>query len=109
MVEKDGPALDYFVQEVDGWSDETNARLRKQFMDLDLGRRYGIEATELIAGQRKKLQVIFESRGRDGVREDLHLSAGSWKVHNRNCWQAAGLEALGNSDWYCGGGFSMDM
>ena len=100
------PAVVFWVQCMDEWTDELNERVARQFECLQLGRLYSSQAAREIAGQRSNLMIIYNARGEAGVREELQDRAKSWEEYNANSWQAVAFEALSESEWYCKEGFA---
>lgn len=99
-------AVAFYVVPVDGWTDQLNRRIRRQFQQLGLAALYSAQAAREIAGQRANMARIFAARGLTGVQEELRHQQGSWEDLCLNSWQAATFRALSQSEWYCRTGFS---
>ena len=62
-------------------------------------------AAREISEQAFLLGSIYDSRGADGVRAELLGQAQSREHAYLNSWRAVMCRALGESDWFCNGGF----
>lgn len=105
VVEGPVAAVLFRTQAVDAWPEALNERVRRQFEMLRLGRLYGSQAAREISAQSYLLGNIHESRGEDGVREELTRQAETREADRLNSWQGVTYRALSESDWFCDGGF----
>ena len=96
----------FCVRNVVQWPSRLNARVRRQFEELELGLLYASQAAREISGLRMNMDQIFSAGGARGVQEELIVKSRSWEKHSVNCWQAVTYKALSESDWYCNGGFN---
>jgi hypothetical protein len=108
VVEGPVAAVVFRTRAVAAWPDLLNGRVRRQFRMLGLGPLYGAQAAREISGQAQLLGNIYESRGANGVREELTRQAESREVVRLNSWQAVAYRALSECDWFCQGGFAAD-
>lgn len=88
-----------------GFDANLEARLRRQFGELDLARLYSDIATEEIAGIEEELEEVFQTGIPDDVAAHLMRKSRSRRKVIRNSWQAALYDAMATSGWYCSGGF----
>lgn len=98
-------AVIFRTRAVATWPDVLNERVRRQFQMMGLAPLYGAQAAREISGQAQLLGNIHDSRGSDGVREELTRQAETREAVRPNSWQAATYRALSESDWFCDGGF----
>lgn len=106
VVEGSVAAVIFRTQLVPEWSDALNERIRRQFQMLQLSQLYGAQAAREISSQSLLLEKIHNSRGQEGVREELQKQAETHEAFHLNSWQAVTYRALSNSEWFCDGGFS---
>jgi 5-methylcytosine-specific restriction endonuclease McrA len=102
-VIKSNPAtVRYFVQPPTEWSLKLTQRIKNHFNDLQLERRYGVEAASEIAGLSYQLEDLKTPEDRQ-----IHLSikARAERKIRTNSWQAALYDALASSAWYQESGF----
>lgn len=92
----------YFVKPPDSWSGDLTERVKNTFADLDLARRYAVEAAADLAGLRGMMHDIptFEIRA-----EHLARIARIERRDRKNSWKAALYEALANTPWYLQEGY----
>jgi 5-methylcytosine-specific restriction endonuclease McrA len=93
------------TQEVAVWPEALNERVRRHFLMLGLGPLYGAQAAREISGQAQLLGNIHDSRGPDGVRQELMRQAETREAFRLNSWQAVLYRALCECKWFCDGGF----
>lgn len=102
-VKKTWPVtLEYFISPPDPWSAEQKCRLTNYFNDLDLSRRFSVEAvTELV-----ELSDYLGSLGK-GVDIEGYLKgkAAVERGARPNSWKSAMFEAVSKDAWYINGGF----
>ncbi len=92
-----------------GWDNTLFARVCHHFKVLHLASLYSGHAAEELSNIRDHLARLHEAAGSEGVRQQLHDQANSREAARRNSWQAAMYRALEASDWYCDGGFDMNV
>jgi 5-methylcytosine-specific restriction endonuclease McrA len=105
VVEGPVAAVLFQAQEIAAWPNALNERIRRQFRMMGLATLYGAQAAREISGQAQLLGDIHNSRGPDGVRQELANQATSREAVQLNSWRAATYRALSESDWFCDGGF----
>ncbi|WP_271614961.1 HNH endonuclease [Bradyrhizobium sp. CCBAU 51627] len=98
-------AIVFRTQANASWSNDLNERVRRQFRTLGLAQLYGAQAAREISDQAHLLGVIYDSRGSDGVREELTRQAETREAVRSNSWQAVTYRTLSENDWFCDGGF----
>jgi 5-methylcytosine-specific restriction endonuclease McrA len=105
VVEGPVAAVIFRTQAVAAWPEALNVRVRRQFRMMGLAQLYGAQAAREISGQAQLLGHIHDSRGADGVREDLIRQAETREAVRLNSWQAVTYRTLSECDWFCDGGF----
>lgn len=105
VVEGPFAAVIFRTRAVAWWPDALNERVRRQFRMLGLAQLYGAQAAREISGQAQLLGDIHDSRGADGVREELTLQAETREAVRLNSWQAVTYRTLSECDWFCDEGF----
>lgn len=101
VIESLPVSVRYFVQLPDFWPRDLAMRVTNYFTDLDLARRFAVEAAAELAG----LEGILDSLETQHLRH-AHLSqvARVERKNRMNSWKAALYDALAESRWYqCGG------
>lgn len=102
VIESTPATVRYFVQPPPEWPENLTRRVINHFNDLELARRFGIEAASELAG----LSGLLEALGTSEARR-THLSTVS-RVERKsrtNSWRAALYDALADSVWYQDFGF----
>lgn len=102
VIESAPATVRYFVQPPDFWSADLAQRVANYFRDLDLARRFAIEAAAMIAGLAYQLD---ELETRDLRQAHLSWVARAERGNRKNSWEAALYEALAESDWFQVGGY----
>lgn len=105
VVEGRVAAVLFRIRPVAEWPAVMNARVEQQFKMLDLSSLYGAQAAREISEQAFLLGNIYDSGGADDVRTELLGQAQSREHAYLNSWRAVMCRALGESDWFCNGGF----
>jgi hypothetical protein len=105
VVEGPVAAVIFRTRAVASWPDALNERVRRQFRMLGLAQLYGAQAAREISGQARLLGDMHDSRGEDGVREELTRQAETREAVRLNSWQAVTYRTLSECDWFCDGGF----
>jgi hypothetical protein len=105
VVEGPVAAVLFRTRVIASWPSTLNERVRRQFRALGLPQLYGAQAAREISGQAHLLGDIHDSRGADGVREELTRQAKTREAVRTNSWQAVTYRTLGESDWFCDVGF----
>ena len=105
IVEGPVAAVIFRARAVASWPDALNERVRRQFRMLGLAQLYGAQAAREISGQAQLLGDVHDSRGADGVREELRRQAETREAARMNSWQAVTYRTLSECDWFCDGGF----
>lgn len=103
VVESAPPSARYFVQPPNSWPVDLRQRVFNHFNDLNLARRFAIEASSEIVAL-TQVMVYLASR----ELRDAHLStiARVERANRPNSWRAALLSALAQSEWFLRTGYS---
>ena len=109
VVQTAPAATKYYIQTPARWNPVLTERLRRHFDELDLAILYGAEAAEELVNIRSQLVQLYDLGGRDLVQSELGDRAASCEAARRNGWRTACYRAWADSDWFCGGGFEMDV
>jgi hypothetical protein len=102
VIESAPAVVRYFVQPPDFWPGELNQRVSNYFSDLNLARRFGVEAAAEIAGLADLLEKL---KTWDLIHAHLSLVAQVEREKRKNSWKAALYEALATSAWFLDGGY----
>ncbi|NHZ41372.1 HNH endonuclease [Massilia aquatica] len=99
--------IEFSVEPPRHWERDDGDRVRSHFSLMDLEKRFNTEATDELAAihgivKRNVLQYGFTAQD---IREDLLATAAERHAIQKNSWQTALYQALGNSDWYCREGY----
>jgi 5-methylcytosine-specific restriction endonuclease McrA len=105
VVEGPVAAVIFRTRAVASWPSALNERVRRQFRMLGLAQLYGAQAAREITAQAQLLGDIHDSRGADGVREELRRQAETREAARMNSWQAVTYRTLSECVWFCDGGF----
>ena len=105
VVEGPVAAVIFRTRAVASWPSALNERVRRQFRMLGLAQLYGAQAAREITAQAQLLGDIHDSRGADGVREELRRQAETREAARMNSWQALTYRTLSECDWFCDGVF----
>lgn len=105
VVEGRVAAVLFRTKPVAEWPSVLNDRVKQQFKMLGLSSLYGAQAAREISEQAFLLGNIHDSSGMDYVRAELIGQAQSREYAYLNSWRAVMCRALGESDWFCDGGF----
>lgn len=102
VIESAPTTVRYFVFPPASWPEDLARRTANYLDQLDLARRFSIEAASEVAGLSTQLHEL----GADELRRD-HLSeiARIERRERTNSWKAALYEALANSNWFLRGGY----
>lgn len=92
----------YFIQPPNFWPEGLSQRIANYFSNLNLARRFGVEAAAELAGL---VDMLKELKTRDLVHAHLSLMARVERENRKNSWKAALYEALAESDWFQEGGY----
>ncbi|WP_124918011.1 HNH endonuclease [Burkholderia cepacia] len=92
----------YYIDPPDDLPDDLIGRIRNYFVDLDLGRRFSIQASAEMVDVSDYLSVLVNYGSR---RDHLETMAKIERGKRRNSWKAAMYEALLGSNWYIVGGY----
>jgi hypothetical protein len=105
VVEEQPAALLFDVAPPTHWPDVLAARVRKHFSTFRLQYLYGVNAAREMSQQRGLLKKLHAGAGAADVRAYLQDQAESCAQIGTNLWRTAAFRSLGQSDWYCEGGF----
>lgn len=107
-IVKSTPAgIRFFVKPHDGWDPVMSTRVQNQFRELKLAKLYASQGGQQLLSMRGALKEIYQAAGADAVRKDLLRSYRSCIQVRVNSWQGSLYRAAAESDWYCGGGFTL--
>jgi hypothetical protein len=95
-------SVKYFVKPPEEWSAELTARVSNHFRDLELAKRFGIEAASELASLSDMLDLLETPEARA---QHLQRMSRVERSKRTNSWRAALYEALTSSDWYITIGF----
>ncbi|MEW2329419.1 HNH endonuclease [Micromonospora chersina] len=107
VVQQRPAAVRFFVEPPQHWAEADQARARHHFDSYGLGALYTAQAAQDLAHLGYRLERLANDSGPEGVRSYLVEEAESYRFARLNSWQTAMYTALGDSDWYWNGGFSM--
>jgi hypothetical protein len=88
------------------WDDMKQKRMLTHFRTFRLGSLYSTYAADELRSIHLSLTQIAERAGADGLRAYLKEQEESRRVNIKNSWQAAMYKVLGESDWFCDGGYN---
>lgn len=98
--------VEYNVVRPADMGDELYARLRNQFQEFNLQKRYAAQVNIYLSGLVVGFELAFEAGGVEGLRSFLIRSAAkSSDRFGRNDWRPVLLHGLAACDDFCGGGF----
>lgn len=98
--------ISYEVAHPSGMSDELWAILDNQFRDLDLGRRYMEEASEMMMNMLNSFYAHFTRGGSEELNRQLLIECKSKTLrYGVNHWWPTALSSLAGSTDFCIGGF----
>lgn len=92
----------YSVRPPDEWPDDLKRRITNLFDQLDLAKRFSVQAATELAGISK---TIAELKTADDRAAHLRLTARGERRFFANSWKAALYQALAASDWFSDEGF----
>ncbi|OAI01245.1 hypothetical protein A1353_18550 [Methylomonas methanica] len=102
VVKSEPATVSYFVQPPDSWPEDLIQRVANYFKDLDLARRFAIEAATEITG----LEYLLDEFETSVLRQEhLERVARAERKMRENSWKAALYEALATSNWFQNGGY----
>jgi hypothetical protein len=102
------PTITFYVNPSANWSDLLKARVKYHFTSFALNKLYTIQAAVLIRGLNQRLESIYKSKGREGVKIYLSEEAVSRYADDKNSWQTAFYRAVTNDEWFCDEGFKIN-
>lgn len=104
VVQRSPCAVVFGIERPTSWDDTTDARARRQFAELELGKLYSSEAARELTNIRYNLEIHFGAGGFAAVHHELVRQCESRKAARLNSWQTAFYEAVAYDPWfYCGG------
>lgn len=109
VVQTAPAAMRFYVQPPGVWDPVLAERLRRHFDELCLATLYGSEAAEELVNIRSQLVGLHGAGGGNLVQTELEHRAASCEAARRNGWRTACYRAWADSDWFCGGGFAIDV
>jgi hypothetical protein len=105
--EKGAVSVRFFVDPPASWTPEFGGRVTRHFRVFKLNTLYVSNAAQHISGMQLRLSGLAKSGGTEAVRTHLAGDAESLRAARLNSWQAALLDCLAGSDWFCSGGFRL--
>lgn len=102
LTESSPAAVAYFVRPPSSWDESMVQRLEYAFRELELARRFAVEAASELVG----LGMCIDQLSVPDRRSHLDRVARAERGLRRNSWKAAMYEALANSAWYQKVGFA---
>jgi len=105
--ETETASVRFFVDPPASWTPEFVGRVTRHFRVFGLNKLYISNAAQHISGMQLRLSLLAESGGAEAVRTYLANEEESWRAVHLNSWQAALLNGLARSDWFCAGGFRL--
>lgn len=102
VLESTPPTVRFFVQTPAPWPEDLRLRVSNYFRDLELARRFAVEAAAEIAGL---AELLDELGGQDSRRQHLSTVARIERRSRKNSWKAALFEALAASNWFQSTGY----
>lgn len=95
----------YFTNPPVDWLHDEKERVESHFVLLDLREKYSTEASDELANIRDTILRYTANLGAAIISADLLATSNDrFKIH-KNSWQTALYQALGQSVWYCQGGY----
>lgn len=105
VVEASPAALIYSAKRPASWSAVKGQRVAQHFAALNHAHLFASLSSDHLPSMRYRLRSLMGSAGAYGVRAHLQEELRGHQELRRNSWQIAMFAALGESDWYCEGGF----
>ncbi|KPW35163.1 hypothetical protein ALO87_100719 [Pseudomonas syringae pv. apii] len=102
LVETTPPTIRYFAEPPGEWPDPLKLRAKNHFKNLDLARRFGIEAAAELSGM---IEVLDDLETCEDRKDHLKRFASSERKNRANHWKAPMYEALSESQWFQSGGY----
>jgi 5-methylcytosine-specific restriction endonuclease McrA len=109
VIQTTPPTIQFYVQAPANWDDLLVERVKYHFGSLFLQKLYSTHAASELRQINYRLSVLFAKSGAAGVRLYLLEGAESRSHDNRNSWQAAMYNATANDNWFCNGGFNLNI
>lgn len=107
VIEVSPAALFFFADPPVEWPLTLRDRVRNHFRAFKLRSFYASVAAGLLTNIRGYLQTGPAQLGAEQVRQHLFSMAASSRINRLNTWEAAAYTAMGESDWYCNGGYGL--
>lgn len=95
-------SIRYYTSTPAGWTDSLKVRAVNHFDELNLEKRFGVEAAAELSGMSAILESLDTLEGR---KKHLERFASVERRDRTNTWKAALYEALAESEWYQQQGF----
>lgn len=105
VEESDPPVVVFYADPPDVWGDVKKAMVVSHFDTFGLGKLYTTHAAVELGNIFGDIEVVDKVGGTTAVHDELMARAIRRRRIMKNTWQAAMLEALGNSKWFCDGGY----
>lgn len=103
------PTFSFSISPPAHWGQLLIDRVNYHFNSLNLSPLYAVQAAVELNNINFGLQEIFESYGSVGVEDHLSRQARSRYHVNKNSWQTALYLAMSNNEWFCNGGFKIEL
>jgi hypothetical protein len=97
----------FLVDPPTSWTPEFGGRVTRHFRVFGLNKLYISNSAQHISGMQLRLSQRSANGGTEAVRAQLADEEESWRAFHLNSWQAALLNCLARSDWFCSGGFQL--
>lgn len=94
----------YYLDLPSGWTDSLKSRAENHFKELNLEKRFGVEAAAELASMAAILEELATPASR---KEHLQRFAVVERRDRTNTWKAALYEVLAASDWYHSHGYKV--
>ncbi|WP_036985564.1 HNH endonuclease [Pseudomonas chlororaphis] len=102
LIETTPPSIRYYVSPPVNWPPSLKLRAENHFKDLDLARRFGIEAAAELSGM---VEILDDIGALEDRKSHLERFATVERRNRTNTWKAPMYEALAESAWFQQGGY----
>jgi len=105
VLNRNGIVIEFYVEDVAGWSPTKLARARTHFELFRLAQLFSTEAATELVNIKQRLASLHAAQGQAAVRQHLVEEADSRAAGFINSWQTAMYRALAAHHIFCDGGF----
>lgn len=95
--------IEFFVNPPVIWSQVDKDRVAEHFKSYDLGTRFSVQASNILANLNYKFTQYFSNP--TDIKQELEREFNINKNLHLNSWETAMYQALYQDQWYCNGGF----